>query len=292
MTTHDATSPGRTINPRNVPRVLSIAGTDPTGGAGQQADLKTITALGGYGMSVITAVVAQNTSGVRSVHVPPVEVLRAQLEAVSDDVHMDAIKIGMLGSVSVIETVKRWLLAHPAPVVVLDPVMIATSGARLLDQEAESAMRDMLHVADLITPNLPELAVLAEESEAQTWWEALGQGQRLADTYRVRVLVKGGHLAGDLTPDALLEPGLREPLFQAADPKIITRNTHGTGCTLSSAVAVLTARTGDWVSGVRVARSWLRGALEHADELDVGHGNGPVHHGHHLAESIDQLVET
>lgn len=282
---------GAAITPRRVPRVLSIAGTDPTGGAGQQADLKTITALGGYGMSAITAVVAQNTRGVRSIHVPPLEVLTAQLDAVSDDVTVDAVKIGMLGSVPVIHTVKKWLTANRPPVVVLDPVMIATAGGRLLDDDAESAMRNMLHLADLVTPNLPELAVLLDVEESTSWMQALSQGQQLADTYQVRVLVKGGHLAGDHTPDALVTPGATTPAFQASAPKIHTRNTHGTGCTLSTAVAVLAARTGDWVASVAVARSWLREAIHQADLLDVGGGNGPVHHGHHLADLVDRMVQ-
>lgn len=290
-TTRSGQGYGSAITPRRAPRVLSIAGTDPTGGAGQQADLKTITALGGYGMSVITAVVAQNTRGVRSIHVPPLEVLTAQLEAVSDDVTVDAVKIGMLGSVPVIHTVQQWLSANRPPVVVLDPVMIATAGGRLLDDDAESAMREMVHLADLVTPNLPEMAVLLDVEEATSWSQALAQGQQLADIYQVRVLVKGGHLAGERTPDALMVPGARSPDFQASAPKIHTRNTHGTGCTLSTAVAVLAARTGDWASSVAVARNWLRGAIRQADRLEVGGGNGPVHHGYHLADLVDRMAQ-
>lgn len=276
------TTPVSTAPVLTVPRVLSIAGTDPTGGAGHAADLKSIAAMGGYGLSVVTAVVAQNTQGVRSVHTPPVDVLRAQLDAVSDDVELDAVKVGMLGSVDVIETVREWLAAGRAPVVVVDPVMVATAGGRLLEPEAEEALRGLLPAADLITPNLPELAVLAERPVATTWDEALAQGRTVADTFGTRVLVKGGHLGGELTPDALVVPGVHEPVAEFTGLRVVTRNTHGTGCSLSSAVATVVARTGDWAGGIGAARAWLRGALRTADTLHVGHGNGPVHHMHHV----------
>ncbi|MBD2761255.1 bifunctional hydroxymethylpyrimidine kinase/phosphomethylpyrimidine kinase [Kocuria sp. cx-116] len=273
MTTHSAVL--------TVPRVLSIAGTDPTGGAGQAADLKSIAAMGGYGMNVITAVVAQNTTGVIEIHTPPVRVLRAQLEAASSDVTLDAVKVGMLGSVEVIEAVRDWLAEVKPPVTVIDPVMVATAGGRLLRAEAHTALLSLLPFADLITPNLPELAVLAGADPATTWAEALRQGREVADRFGARVLVKGGHMPGPRTPDALLEPGRHEPVITFDDPRVATSNTHGTGCSLSSAIATIVARTGDWPAAVSAARSWLRGALEHADDLHVGHGNGPVHHFHH-----------
>ena len=163
---------------RSTPRVLSIAGTDPTGGAGIQADLKSIAANGGYGMAVVTALVAQNTRGVRSVHTPPVEFLREQLDAVSDDVVIDAVKIGMLADVDVIREVRSWLEAIRPPLVVLDPVMVATSGDRLLESSAEQALRDLVSLADLVTPNIPELAVLLQEPTACSWLEAVEQGKR------------------------------------------------------------------------------------------------------------------
>lgn len=275
-----------------VPRVLSIAGTDPTGGAGQAADLKSIAAMGGYGMNVITAVVAQNTTGVTDIHTPPVEILRAQLEAVSSDVVLDSVKVGMLGSVDVIETVRDWLADVKPPVTVVDPVMVATAGGRLLRAEAETALLSLLPLADLITPNLPELAVLADAPTANTWEEALEQGRLVADRFGARVLVKGGHLVGSRTPDALLEPGRAEPVITLDDPRVETSNTHGTGCSLSSAIATLVARTGNWAGAVRAARSWLRGALEHADSLNVGHGNGPVHHFHHVQHLLGESEST
>lgn len=273
LTTHSAVP--------TVPRVLSIAGTDPTGGAGQAADLKSIAAMGGYGMNVITAVVTQNTMGVIDIHTPPVRVLRTQLEAVSSDVTLDAVKVGMLGSVEVIETVHDWLAEVKPPVTVIDPVMVATAGGRLLRADAHTALLELLPFADLITPNLPELAVLAGAQPAATWTEALSQGRDVADRFGARVLVKGGHLPGARTPDALLEPGRSEPVIMFDDPRVATSNTHGTGCSLSSAIATVVARTGDWAAAVSAARSWLRGAIEHADSLHVGQGNGPVHHFHH-----------
>ncbi|MEX5300648.1 bifunctional hydroxymethylpyrimidine kinase/phosphomethylpyrimidine kinase [Kocuria sabuli] len=270
-----------------VPRVLAVAGTDPTGGAGQHADLKSIAAMGGYGMSAVTAVVVQNTLGVRSIHVPPVEFLAAQLDAVAEDVEIDAVKIGMLGSVPVIETVTRWLEAHRPPIVVLDPVMIATSGGRLLEPEAEDALRAMLRLADLVTPNLPELAVLAREDVASSWAEALAQGHRVAREHGTLVLVKGGHLTGDRTPDALVGPAAPEPLVAFDGARVATENSHGTGCSLSSALATLQARHGDWARSLGIARDWLRGALERSGDLSVGHGSGPVHHFHHVQEALE-----
>ncbi|MFF0902755.1 UNVERIFIED_CONTAM: bifunctional hydroxymethylpyrimidine kinase/phosphomethylpyrimidine kinase [Kocuria sp. CPCC 205316] len=270
-----------------VPRVLAIAGTDPTGGAGQHADLKSIAAMGGYGMSAVTAVVVQNTVGVRSIHVPPVEFLSAQLDAVAEDVEIDAVKIGMLGSVPVIEAVTRWLGTHRPPVVVLDPVMVATSGGRLLEREAEDALRSMLGLADLITPNLQELAVLAGEDPAPSWEEALAQGHRVARAHGTLVLVKGGHLAGDRTPDALVGPDAPEPLVAFDGARVPTENSHGTGCSLSSALATLQVRHGDWSRSLRIARDWLRGALEASGELSVGHGSGPVHHFHHVQDALE-----
>ncbi|TFB85219.1 hypothetical protein E3O10_15445, partial [Cryobacterium luteum] len=167
-----------------IARVLSIAGTDPTGGAGIQADLKSIAANGGYGMAVVTALVAQNTHGVRSVHVPPVSFLREQLHAVSDDVEIDAVKIGMLADVHVTHTVSEWLGQVKPRLVVLDPVMIATSGDRLLTEDAEQALRDLLSVVHLVTPNIPELAILAGSPVATSWSAALRQAQQVAETVR------------------------------------------------------------------------------------------------------------
>ncbi|MFS0886397.1 bifunctional hydroxymethylpyrimidine kinase/phosphomethylpyrimidine kinase [Aeromicrobium sp. 179-A 4D2 NHS] len=264
--------------PVQVPRVLSIAGTDPTGGAGIQADLKSIAANGGYGMAVVTALVAQNTQGVRSVHVPPVAFLAEQLEAVSDDVAIDAVKIGMLAGSAVIETVAAWLDRVRPPVVVLDPVMIATSGDRLLDAEAEQALRDLVPKVDLITPNVPELAVLAGRPPAHTWEAALGQARDVAESTGVLVLAKGGHLDGESVPDALVPPDRDAPVAEFHGTRIHTTNTHGTGCSLSSAVATRRARLGSWELATAQSKDWLAESIAGGADLHVGRGAGPVSH--------------
>lgn len=260
----------------SVPRVLSIAGSDPSGGAGIQADLKSIAANGGYGMAVLTALTAQNTKSVRVVHVPPADFLRAQLDAVSDDVVIDAVKIGMLADADVIRTVGAWLDAVRPPIVVLDPVMVATSGDRLLDPEAERALRELLGHATLVTPNLAELAVLTGR-EISDWEDALSAANDLSDEISAAVLVKGGHLTGDEAPDALVDArrGLRQE-FTA--PRISTTSTHGTGCSLSSALATLLARGEEPGAAVRAARAWLRESIREGEALRVGGGHGPISH--------------
>ena len=293
--------------PPRIPRVLAIAGSDPSGGAGIQADLKSIAANGGYGMAAITALTAQNTQGVRAVHVPPAAFLTAQLDAISDDIGIDAVKIGMLGDAAVIEAVRVWLEKVRPAVVVLDPVMVATSGDRLLQESAEAALQALLPLADLITPNLAELAILLKEPVVADWSEALAQGKRLAALTGTTVLVKGGHLQGggpggghahgagadghaagngdrDGCPDALVNTGglLGQETVVVPGERIATRNSHGTGCSLSSAMATVQARVGDWEAALREVKPWLLGALREASALDVGTGNGPVHHFHHL----------
>ncbi|WP_258058732.1 bifunctional hydroxymethylpyrimidine kinase/phosphomethylpyrimidine kinase [Rathayibacter rathayi] len=274
--------------PPRIPRVLSIAGTDPTGGAGIQADLKSIGALGGYGMAVVTALVAQNTHGVRSVHLPPAAFLREQLDAVSDDVTIDAVKIGMLATAEYAGVVAEWLDDVRPPVVVVDPVMIASSGHRLLDPAAEDAVRTLLRRADLVTPNLPELGVLAGAATASDWPTALAQGAALARTLDAAVLVKGGHLDGPATPDAILTPDGR--VREVPGVRVATANTHGTGCSLSSAMATLLAGRGAGrnagsdalVEALTAAKEWLTGALRAAEALAVGSGTGPIDHFHRL----------
>ncbi|WP_295626756.1 PfkB family carbohydrate kinase [uncultured Corynebacterium sp.] len=282
-----------------VPRVLSIAGTDPSGGAGLQADLKSFAAHGTYGMGVVTALVSQNTRGVRDVHVPPVEFLRSQLDAVSDDVVIDAIKIGMLFDAPIIAEVTDWLGAvreravgdsvDPAwfsdaesgggkrgPYVVLDPVMVSTSGDRLLKSEAEDALRGLLAHVDMVTPNIPELAVLAGADPATTPGEAIDQAHAVASTHDVLVLAKGGHLSDDVVVDALVRPDGTSQRFSA--PRVDTTNTHGTGCSISSAIAALWPRTGDPMRAVDAAKRWMTAALAGADALEVGEGHGPINH--------------
>jgi hydroxymethylpyrimidine kinase/phosphomethylpyrimidine kinase len=269
--------------------VLSIAGTDPTGGAGLQADLKSIAAHDGYGMAVVTAVVAQNTHGVRSVHVPDVTVLRDQLEAVSDDVVVDAVKIGMLGTTAVVREVTDWLRAHRPPVVVVDPVMVATSGDRLLDEDAGRALTDLFALADLVTPNRSELTVLAVLAGLDTA-DPVAAAHGVAAAWDVLVLAKGGHDDGPTSDDVLVAPDGTTRVFSA--PRVPTTNTHGTGCSLSSAIATLVAQHGDWEVAVGAAKSWLSEALRGADALEVGSGNGPIDHGAVIRASLPPLRYT
>jgi len=271
---------GREASTR-IPNVLSIAGSDPSGGAGVQADLKSILASGGYGMAALTALTAQSTRAVSGVHVPPPGFVRDQLDAVASDIRIDAVKTGMIGGAAVIAEVVGWLDAlAERPAVVVDPVMIATSGDRLIDADAEHALHDLIARADVVTPNLPELAVLVGEDVAGDWPAALRQARALAERHGVLVLAKGGHLPGPACPDALVSAD--GVLAEFAGRRIETRSTHGTGCSLSSALATLFARHGDWVVATGLAREWLRGAISAAEALDVGSGNGPLQHAHAL----------
>ena len=267
-----------------IPNVLSIAGTDPSGGAGVQADLKTFSALGGYGMAVVTALVAQNTVGVDAVHQPPADFVTAQLDSLFADVRVDAVKIGMLGSAEVVGAVVAALDRHHPPYVVLDPVMVAKSGDRLLPADAVAVLRDeLLPRADLVTPNLPEAADLLSEDEvtdpASDEAVMADHVARLVKLGARRVLLKGGHLYGAASVDLLYEEG---EIRRFTGPRIPTRNTHGTGCTLSSAIAALRPQRPGWASAITDAKRYLTGALRAADRLDVGRGHGPVNHFHEL----------
>ena len=261
-----------------IPNVLTIAGTDPSGGAGVQADLKTFSALGGYGMSVMTALVAQTTTGVSEVHELPPEFVTSQLVTLLDDVRVDAVKIGMLANAGVIRAVVEALDRYAPPHVVLDPVMVAKSGDRLLAPEAVEALRDeLLPRVDLVTPNLPEAADLLGEDEVRDADAMAAQVQRLVGLGVKRVLLKGGHLEGQSSVDLLTADGGVETLTA---PRVETTNDHGTGCTLAAAIAVLRAQRPDWSTAVREAKEYLTGALRAAERLDVGQGHGPVHHFH------------
>lgn len=295
-----ASTPGASGAPQTarVPRVLSIAGTDPSGGAGIQADLKSIAASGGYGMCVTTSLVAQNTCGVREVFTPPLEFLTAQLAAVFDDVTVDAVKIGMLGDADTIRTVRTWLSEHPVPVVVLDPVMIASSGDRLLQAEAEQALRDLVPLVNVITPNIPELAVLCEKEPAQTFDEAHEQAANLAAATGTTVIVKGGHLCGqDAGNTAVFPDGT---CAHVRTPRLDSRNTHGTGCSLSSSLATRlgvellqhteaaessageknTLTSDDTHRALQWSTRWLHESIAAGAGLQVGsgEGHGPVDH--------------
>lgn len=260
-----------------IPRVLSIAGTDPTGGAGIQADLKSIAAAGGYGMAVVTTLVAQNTLGVRSSHTPSPEFLREQLLAVSDDVIIDAVKIGMLADDVSSRVIVDWLSDLPASVpVVVDPVMIASSG----DTLAGEISGELLSRAHMLTPNLDELAALLSVPLAETREEANRQARELASISGALVLAKGGHLPDDDRGNTLVGPG--GVLCHAASPVVETTASHGTGCSLSSALATRLGAGDSAEDAVEWSTNWVRGALEGGEALGVGKGNGPIDHFHHL----------
>lgn len=257
---------------------LTIAGTDPSGGAGIQADLKTFSALKAYGTSVITALVAQNTHGVQSVHELPDSFVAAQLESVLSDIRIDSAKIGMLFNQKIIAVVTQALKQYSIPYVVLDTVMVAKSGDPLLLPDAVDVMRsELLPLVSLITPNLPEAAVLLGESVATREVQMLDQGHRLLEMGCQAVLMKGGHLCDTQSPDWLITP---EGEWRFTLPRVNTRHTHGTGCTLSAAISALRPRFNNWQETISEAKTYLQVALQHADSLEVGSGIGPVHHFH------------
>lgn len=257
---------------------LTIAGTDPSGGAGIQADLKTFSALRAYGTSVITALVAQNTRGVQSVYPIDPHFVAAQLDSVLSDVRIDSAKIGMLANTAVVEMVAEQLRRYPIPFVVLDTVMVAKSGDPLLAPDAVEAVRQwLLPQVALITPNLPEAAALLGCPPACNEQQMREQGRALLALGCQGGLMKGGHLTGEDSPDWLFTAE-GEQRFVAQ--RVATRNTHGTGGTLSAALAALRPRYGHWGETVAVAKHYLQCALEQADTLEVGQGVGPVHHFH------------
>ncbi|MCF1474311.1 bifunctional hydroxymethylpyrimidine kinase/phosphomethylpyrimidine kinase [Agrobacterium vitis] len=270
-----------------IANVLSIAGSDPSGGAGIQADLKVFSALGVYGMAALTALTAQNTQGVAAVELLDPMFVARQVETVFADIRVDAVKIGMLANADIVGAVAGVLAGHTAVPVILDPVMVAKGGAALLDDKAVGALvGQLLPRVRLITPNLPEAAALLRVAEAvdRTGMEA--QARALLALGAKAVLLKGGHLPGDQSPDLLVTPTLTVWL---EGKRIATANTHGTGCSLSSAIAAELAKAmnhGTKDSGkddalakaVTVAKAWLAGAVRSAGQLTVGSGHGPVHH--------------
>lgn len=266
-----------------IANVLSIAGSDPSGGAGIQADLKTFSALGCYGMAVITALTAQNTRGVTGVHVPDAAFVGAQIDAIFADVRVDAVKIGMLANGEIVRVVADRLFAHNAQNIVLDPVLVATSGHSLGAPDVVEAMREHLFaLADVITPNVPEAVRLADGETPHDEAGMAALAQRLEGMGADAVLVKGGHLRGEMATDILFEGGAIER-FSA--PWIATKNTHGTGCTLSSAIAACLARGFSLHDSIATAKDYLNHALAGSDQLSVGSGetsHGPVHHFHGL----------
>jgi hydroxymethylpyrimidine/phosphomethylpyrimidine kinase len=260
------------------PIAVTIAGSDSGGGAGIQADLKTFSALGVYGASVIAALTAQNTKGVTGIHDVPPDFITAQIDAVFSDLDVRAVKIGMLSQPAVIEAVAAGLDRWKAINVVLDPVMVASSGDRLLNPDAIDVLkRVLIPRALVITPNLPEAAALLDEPLARNEDEMLAQAGRLRDRGAQAVLIKGGHSQGADSVDMLV---LASSFTRLATPRIDTRNTHGTGCTLSSAIAAGLAKGLDLVAAAREAKVYISEAIAAANRLTVGSGHGPVHHFH------------
>ncbi len=259
-------------------RVLTIAGSDSGGGAGIQADLKTFAALGCYGMSAITALTAQNTVGVQAIHAVPAEFLRAQLVSVLDDIGVDAVKIGMLHTPEVVRTVAWAIERYGLQRVVLDPVMVATSGDRLIAEETvEVLVRELFPLCTVVTPNLDEAALLI--GRPITGAHALEDAGRALLAMGARaVLVKGGHLPGDEVLDLLLQPE-RSPV-RLASARIASRNVHGTGCTLSSAIAAQLAQGLALDEAVQRARAYILRAIAEGAAVQTGQGHGPLNHGH------------
>lgn len=259
-----------------IPIAVTIAGSDSGGGAGIQADLKAFSALGCYGASVITALTAQNTLGVTAIHDVPPDMIAAQMDAVFDDLDVRAVKIGMLSRPPAITAVAEGLTRWRGAPVVLDPVMVAASGARLLEDAAvESLLRLLVPRADLITPNLPEAAALLEAPIAETEAQMEAQGRALLARGARAVLMKGGHSTGPDSVDLLVTA---EGVTRFPAPRAATRNTHGTGCTLSSAIAAGLAHGFSLEESVAKAKRYITGAIAAADQLEVGRGHGPVHH--------------
>jgi hydroxymethylpyrimidine/phosphomethylpyrimidine kinase len=261
-----------------VPIALTIAGSDSSGGAGIQADLKTFAALGVYGASVVTALTAQNTRGVSGIHPVPADFVTVQIDAVFADLDVRAVKIGMVVETTVIDAIADGLLRWSPAHVVLDPVMVATSGDRLLASDAAEALRvKLIPRAHLMTPNLPEAAALLNEAVAESESDIARQGRRLLALGCAAVLIKGGHGRGAESIDYLVT---RDEVLTLAAPRVATKNTHGTGCSLSSAVAAGLARGDDLETAVRGAKAYVTAAIAAADRLGVGHGHGPIHHFH------------
>ena len=260
------------------PVALTIAGSDSSGGAGIQADLKTFAAFGVYGASVITALTAQNTQGVSGIHPVPAAFVTAQCEAVFGDLDVAAVKIGMVAELSIIEAIvsslARWKPRH----VVLDPVMAASSGDRLLSADALASLRNhLIPKATLLTPNLPEAAALLNEPVASDEGAIRRQGERLLAIGAQAVLIKGGHGQGAESIDYLFGD---DDVIVLPAPRLATSNTHGTGCSLSSAIAAGLAKGETLETAVRHAKTWITAAIAAADRLKVGKGRGPIHHFH------------
>jgi len=262
---------------KNPPIVLTIAGSDSGGGAGIQADIKAISATGSYACSVITAITAQNTLGVSGIFPIPLNYVEQQLDAVFSDLNVVAVKVGMLADSDIIKTVTAKIKQYQPQFLVVDPVMVATSGDLLLQQDAISTLKsELLPLADLITPNLPEGAALTGKPMPTDNAGMMDMISALRQLNCKAVLLKGGHLEQDSSSNDLLI--LPNQVQQLSAKRIATKNTHGTGCTLSSAIASYLAQGYSLIEAVTQGKHYISQAIAHADELSIGQGHGPVHH--------------
>jgi len=265
--------------PPKIPRLLSIAGSDPSGGAGVQADLKTFSAFGCYGMAAITAITAQNTRGVASVFPLASDIVAAQIDVLLSDIVPDAIKIGMVATPEIVQTIAETLARHEARTIVLDPVLAPTQGVSLASAGLESALiATLLPLARLVTPNIHEASALTDTLRARGADEMAAQGRALVETGARAALVTGGDLDGE--PIDVLVEGKEARVFRGR--RIETRHTHGTGCALSSAIASELAKGAPLIDAIATAKAWLEGALQAAEALDLSEGRGPPHHFHAL----------
>ncbi|MEZ2624523.1 bifunctional hydroxymethylpyrimidine kinase/phosphomethylpyrimidine kinase [Paenalcaligenes hominis] len=265
-----------------IPNTLSIAGVDPSGGAGVLADIKAMSAVGAYGTGVVAALTAQNTQGVKGIYPIDLSFIKQQIDVLFEDVRIDAVKIGMLGQEAVITTVVDCLSRWQPPHLVVDPVMVAKSGDHLLEKAATAAMREaMLPLATVITPNLPEAGVLLDMRPAETLKEMYGVAEKLrrlmADKEDRWVFLKGGHLPGSDCTDLFYNG---DQMVEMPAHRIQTKNTHGTGCTLSAALAGLLPQTDNAIQAAKIAKEYLYKAIARSGDLSVGSGHGPVNHFH------------
>lgn len=266
------------MNHKNYSRVLTIAGSDSGGGAGIQADIKTITMMGCYAASAITAITVQNTLGVEAVHAVPTDIISGQIEAVLSDIGADAVKIGMLQSAEIVEAVGEMLSRHKARNIVLDPVMVSTSGHRLIEETAIDTLGEkLIPLARIITPNIPEAEILLGGEKLTEQADLPDAAKRLAERFGVSVLLKAGHLSEDLLIDYFYD-NERGEMLELPSKRVATQNTHGTGCTMSSALAASLAKGATLQEAAKAAKAFITNAILSGAEYEIGHGHGPVNH--------------
>ncbi|PPI88330.1 bifunctional hydroxymethylpyrimidine kinase/phosphomethylpyrimidine kinase (plasmid) [Candidatus Pantoea edessiphila] len=264
------------MNIKKIFNVLSIAGSDPSGGAGIQADLKTFSALGVYGTTVITTLTAQNTYGVQSIYPISASCVDAQLESIFNDIHIHSIKIGLLSKANIVEIIIKKIIKYQIPWIVLDTVMIAKNGYKLVDKKALNIIKEkLIPLVSIITPNLIEAALLLDGIPAKNEEQIINQGKKLLSLGCKVVIIKGGHLLGPSSPDWFITQNQE---IRISSNRVNTKNTHGTGCTLSAAIAAKIPYCKDWLQAFKEAKTWIYQTLINANNLSIGKGSGPLHH--------------